>query len=239
MLRFCLVLVLSLLVADASMAETAATMPRVGFRYTVQGDENFTAASGASSKSHGVIHREVIASDGTTIQTRDEGTTQTPSGELSVSGKSTYRWFLRTDNESTTRRGASDQSPITDSQSWDCPADELDRFYSRGTAAQGTAAEVSLACKFTGKANGEAMGPIPVTVNFADLGAARDTVSAGTFDVRKIAVRYSMPETGFTEEITYDFAPTLGISVVQETKDSSRNGTTVRHFEVSDISPAQ
>jgi hypothetical protein len=220
-----------LLVSSAGVAETVVHMPPLGFRYTTQVDADFTSVSGAKSKSHSVLHREVVASDGTTIQTRDEGMNGGSGDEFPVSGRTTYRLFLLTDIESTARP-VPDQPPVTNGSTWDCPADGLDQFYPRGTAAQ-----VSLACKFTGKVSGQVIGPEPLTVSVSDLGQAHDTTPAGTFDVRKIVVRYGA--AGVTNEITYDFAPALGISVVQETKVSTPHGETVSHSEVTELTPAR
>jgi len=228
---FRLALVLTLLVPGAAVAETVVHMPPVGFRYTTQSDVDFTSPSGTNSKTHLVLHREVVASDGTTIRTRNEGTNGGAGHEFPVSGTTTYRLFLLTDNDSTARP-VPDQPPVTLRSTWDCPADGLDQFYPRGTAAQ-----VSLACTFTGKlANGQVIAPQPLTVSFSDLGQARATTPAGTFDVRKIVVRYG-GAAGVTNEITYEFAPALGISVVQETKVSTPHSEMVAHSEVSDFTP--
>jgi hypothetical protein len=228
---FRLALVLALLVPGAGMAETAVHMPSIGFRYTTQTHLDFTPTSGSKSKSRSVLRREVVASDGTTIQTRNEGTIGGSGGEFAVSSTTTYRLFLLTDTEATARPVA-DQPPVVNGASWDCPTDRLDQFYPRGTAAQ-----VSLACTITGKFGGQAKGPEPLTVDLSDLGGAQDTTPAGSFDVRKIVVRYN--SAGITNEITYDFAPTLGISVVQESKVSTPNGETMTRSEVTDIAAAQ
>lgn len=225
-----LTLVLVLLIPGTGVAETAVTMPPVGFRYTTQMDVNFTPTSGASTQSHSVLKREVISSDGTVIQTRNEGTGGSPGGEITISGKTTYRLFFLTNLESAAQMPG--QPPFTNSTTWDCPADGLDRFYPRGTAAQ-----VSLECKLTETLRGQVMGPKSFTLSFSDLGKAQDTTLAGTFEVRKISVPYSAVD-GFTSEITYDFAPALGISVVQETKVSTPHGGTVSHTELADFTPA-
>jgi hypothetical protein len=230
MTKFRVALLVALLPPGTAVAETAVHMPSLGFRYTTQTDADATSASGIKSKSHSMLHREVIASDGTTIQTRNEGTIGDPGSEFSVSGKTTYRLSLLIDTESTARP-ISDQPPVTNGTTWDCPADGLDQFYPRGTAAQ-----VSLTCKITVKLNGQVRAPEPVTVSVSDLGPAHDTTLAGTFDVRKIVVRTST--VGITNEIIYDFAPALGISVVQETKVSTPHGETVTHSEVADFTPA-
>jgi hypothetical protein len=211
------------------MAETAVHMPPVGFRYTTRADGESTVTT--NSEFHSVLHREVVASDGTTIQTRNEGATGGSGDEVPVLGGTTYRLFFLTDIKSTTRP-VSDQPSMTNGSTWDCPADGLDQFYPRGTAAQ-----VSVACKFTGNFNGRVVGPEPLTVDLSDLGEAHDTTPAGTFDVRKIVVYYGT--AGVRNEITYDFAPTLGISVVQETKISTPHGETVTHSKVTDFDPAR
>ena len=220
----------ALLAPYTAVAETAVTMPSVGFRYTTQMDVNSTQTTGPSSKVHSVLKREVISSDGTVIQTRNEGTGGSPGSEITVTGKTIYRLFFLTNLESTAQMPG--QPPFTNSTTWDCPADGLDRFYPRGAAAQ-----VSLECKLTETLRGQVMGPKSFTLSFSDLGKAQDTTLAGTFEVRKIAVRYSAVD-GFTSEITYDFAPALGISVVQETKVSTPHGETVSHIELADFTPA-
>jgi len=50
-------------------------------------------------------------------------------------------------------------------------------------------------------------------------------------------VRTSSAE--MTNEVTYDFAPDLGISVMQDAKVSRPNAETVTHSEVSEVSPEQ
>jgi hypothetical protein len=95
---------------------------------------------------------------------------------------------------------------------------------------------VSLECKVTERLRGQVMGPQPLTLSFSDLGQAQDTTLAGTFAVRKILVRFG--SAGITSEIRYDFAPVLGISVVQETKVSTPQRETVTHTELADFTPA-
>ena len=90
---FHLALVLTLLVPGAAVAETVVGMPPVGFRYTTQTDVEFTSTSGTNSKAHTVLHREVVACDGTTIRTRNEGTNDGAGVEFPVSGTTTYRLF--------------------------------------------------------------------------------------------------------------------------------------------------
>ena len=113
-----------------------------------------------------MLHHEAIASDGTTIRTRSQGTASGLSGELQISGITTYRVFLLVDTESTAR-AVSDQPqpPVTNGMTWACPVEGLDRFYPSGEASR-----LSLACSVTGKVGGRALGPIPVTVSFSDLG---------------------------------------------------------------------
>jgi len=224
---FRLALVFSLLVPGAGMAETAVNMPSVGFRYTMQMHVDTNLASGNSNS---VLHREVVASDGTTIETRNEGTISGGDREFATSGKTTYRLFFPIDSE-TTAQPVPDQPPMTTGTTWDCPADGLDKFYPRGTAT-----EVSVECKVTEKLKGQVMGPQPLTLSFSDLGQAQDTTLAGTFEVRKIVVRSG--SAGITSEIRYDFAPELGISVVQETKISTPQRETVTHSELADFTPA-
>jgi hypothetical protein len=232
---FRLALVFTLLAPGVGKAETKVNMPPVGFRFTTQADGEFTAKpdgnSGTNSKIHSVTHHEVVASDGWTIQTRNEGTVAGASADASTfSGKTTYQLFFLTHSETT--HSATDQPAIVSGSTWDCPGDGLDQFYPRGAATQ-----VSVACKFTAKVSGRVVGPQPLTVSFSDLGPAHDTTLAGTFEVRKIVVRTSLAEAGVTNEITYDFAPALGISVVQETKISTPHGETVTHTEVADFTP--
>ena len=77
---------------------------------------------------------------------------------------------------------------------------------------------------------------MPVTLRFSDLGDTEVTTKAGAFDVRKLIVRATTsPE--MANEITYYFAPDLGISVVQDTKVSTPPLETVTHAEVSEITP--
>jgi hypothetical protein len=206
-------------------------MPPVGFRYTTQVDMTSTSMSG-SSKSHSVLRREVAASDGTTIKTRNEGMISDSDGEFPVSGTTTYRLFFLVDTE-LMAWPAPDQQPVTNGTTWDCPVEGLDRFYPRGDAPQ-----VSLAWKVTGKAGGRVVESTPVTLSFSDLGDTEVTTKAGEFDVRKLVIRATTsPE--MTNEITYYFAPDLGISVVQDTKVSTPHLETVTHAEVSEITPAQ
>jgi hypothetical protein len=226
MLRFALVF--TVLVPGAGMAETAVSMPAVGFRYTTQMHVDTTMAAGNSNS---VLHREVVASDGTTMETRNEGTISGGDREFATSGKTTYRFFFLTDGE-TTAQPITDQPPMTTGTTWDCPADGLDKFYPRGTAA-----EVSVECKVSEKFKGQVMGPQSVTLNFSDLGPAQDTTLAGTFEVRRIVVR-SGPTAGITTEMRYDFSPELGISVVQETKVSMPQRETVSRTELADFTPA-
>ena len=226
-----LTLALVLLVPGLGVTESGVHMPLVGFSYTMHVDADTKLASGPDAKTHSVIHQEVVASDGTTIETRNEGTIRSSAGELPVLGTTIYRLFLPTDTE-TTARAAPDQPPVTNGTILDCPADRLDKFYPRGNASQ-----VSLACRVTGKIRGQAVGPIPVTVSFYDFGAAHDTTPAGAFDVRKLVARTSSAE--MTNEIIYDFAPALGISVMQEAKVRTPLVETVSHSEVTEITPAR
>lgn len=217
----------------APVAEPAVRMPSVGFRYTTQADTAFRSTSGTDSKIHSVLHHEVVASDGTTIRTRSHGTVSGLNGELQISGITTYRVFLLVDTESTVRAVSEQrQPPVTNGMTWDCPVDGLDRFYPRGEASW-----LSLACSVTGKVGGRALEPVPVTVSFSDLGDAQVTTAAGEFDVRKLMVRTSSAEV--TNEVTYGFAPDLGISVMQDAKAMRPNAETVTHSEVSEISPEQ
>jgi hypothetical protein len=203
-----LTLTLALLVPGLGLAEPEVRMPSVGFSYTTQIDADTTLASGSNAKTHSVIHHKVVASDGTTVRTRNEGTIGGSGGEVPILGTTIYRLFLPIDTE-TTARAAPDQPPVTNGTTLDCPADRLDKFYPRGNASQ-----VSLACQATGKIGGQAVGPIPVTVSFYDLGTAHDKTRAGTFDVRKLVARTTSAES--RNEFTFDFAPAVGISVVQE-----------------------
>jgi hypothetical protein len=225
MLRFALVF--TVLVPGAGMADTAVKMPSVGFRYTMQLHVDTTPATG---KTDSVLHREVVASDGTTIETRSAGTISGGDREFATSGKTIYRLFFPIDSE-TTAQPIPDQPPMTTGTNWDCPADGLDKFYPRGTTT-----EVSVECKVSEKFKGQVMGPQPITLSFSDLGPAQDTTLAGTFEVRKIVVRSG--SAGITNEIRYDFAPELGISVVQETKVSTPQRQTVTHSELADFTPA-
>jgi hypothetical protein len=75
---------------------------------------------------------------------------------------------------------------------------------------------------------------MPVTLSFSDLGDTEITTKAGEFDVRKLVVR-ATTASETTNEITYYFAPDLGISVVQDTKVSTTDFETVTHAEVSDL----
>ena len=77
---------------------------------------------------------------------------------------------------------------------------------------------------------------MPVTLSFSDLGRSQVTTTAGEFDVRKLVVRATTSHE-MTNEITYDFAPDLGISVMQDTKVSTPHLETVTHAEVSDFAP--
>jgi hypothetical protein len=233
--RLRLALVLALLVPGVGVAETVVHMPPVGFRYTTKIDSEFTprpgvANAGASDKSRSVLHHEVVASDGTTIQTRNEGTMSGSAGEFPRTGRTTYRLFFLTETE--TEQQVPGQPPFTVASTWDCPVDGLDQFYPRGTTAQ-----VSVMCRFTSKIKDQVNGPVPLKVSLSDLGDVRDTTPAGTFDVRKIVVRYSAAEV--MNEITYDFAPALGILVVQEAKISSPRGETVTHSEVTEFTAAR
>jgi hypothetical protein len=224
---FRLALVLTLLVPGAAMAETAVNMPSIGFRYTTQSHVETTPPTG---NSHSVLHREVVAGDGTTIETRNQGTISGSDREFATSGKTIYRLFFPIDIESTAQP-VPDQPPMTTGTSWDCPADGLDQFYPRGTATQ-----VSLECKVTEKLRGRVMGPQPLTLSLSDLGRAQDTTLAGTFAMHRILVRFGA--AGIANEIRYDFAPALGISVVQETKVSTPQRETVTHTELADFTQA-
>jgi hypothetical protein len=205
-------------------------MPPVGFRYTTQVDMDSTSTPGSDSKSHSVLRREVVASDGTTIKTRNEGVISGSDGEFPIAGTTTYRLFFLVDTE-LMAWPAPDRPPVTNGTTWDCPVEGLDRFYPRGDAPQ-----VSLACKVTGKAGGRVVESTPVTLSFSDLGDTEVTTTAGEFDVRKLVIRATTsPE--MTNEITYYFAPDLGISVVQDTKVSTSDFETVTHAEVSDFAP--
>lgn len=223
------VLALALVFFPATgVAETAVNMPSVGFRYTTKVHVHTPYASGDSDS---VLRREVIASDGTTIETRNEGTISGSGREFATSGKSTYRLFFPTNTE-TTAQPVPDQPPMINGSTWDCPADRLDQFYPRGAAAQ-----VTVECKLTQNTLGKVVGPESHTLSFSDLGPAQDTTLAGTFDVRKIVVRFDT--AGSTSEITYDFVPALGISVVQEMKTSTPRGEMVTRSEVADFTPAR
>jgi hypothetical protein len=205
-------------------------MPPVGFRYTTQVDMASTSTPGSDSKSHSVLRREVIASDGTTIKTRNEGMISGSDGEFPISGTTTYRLFFLVDTE-LKAWPAPDQQPVTNGTTWNCPVEGLDQFYPRGDAPQ-----VTLACKVTGKAGGRVVESTPVTLSFSDLGDSEVTTTAGEFDVRKLVVRATTsPE--MTNEIIYYFAPDLGISVVQDTKVSTSDFEAVTHAEVSDFAP--
>jgi hypothetical protein len=203
-------------------------MPPVGFRYTTKVDMGSTSTSGTGSKSHSVLRREVVASDGTTIKTRNEGTIGGSDGEFPVSGTTTYRLFFLVDTE-LMAWPAPDQQPVTNGTTWDCPLEGLDRFYPRGDAPQ-----VSLACKVTGMVGGRVVESVPVTLSFNDLGDTEVTTKAGEFDVRKLVVR-ATTTAEMTNEITYYFAPDLGISVVQDTKVATPHLETVTHAEVLDF----
>lgn len=111
-----------------------------------------TPTSAPDSKSHSHLRREGVASDGTTIETRNEGVISGADGEFPISGTTTYRLFFLVDAE-LRAWPAPDQPPVTNGTTWDCPVEGLDRFYPRGDAPQ-----VSLDCKVTGKAGGR--GPI-------------------------------------------------------------------------------
>ena len=149
-------------------------------------------------------------------------------GEFPVSGTTTYRLFFLVDTE-LMAWPAPDQQPVSNGTTWDCPAEGLDRFYPRGDAPQ-----VSLACKVTAKAGGRAVQSIPVTLSFSDLGDTEVTTRAADFDVRKLVVRATT-----APEITYYFAPDLGISVVPDTKVSTARLETVTHAEVSEFTLVQ
>jgi hypothetical protein len=220
-------LILALLAPSAAAAETAPPPP-VGFRYTVQSDVESTSKSGVTSKNHSVYRREVVASDGVTIQSRAEATVSDSNGERTLSTTTTHRLFLLTSSESTVKP-TPDQPAITTGYTLDCPSDELDRFYPRGAATQ-----ISVSCKITTRSpNGTVLGPLEVTAAFSDLGPAQDKTPAGAFDVRKILVR--LDAAGGTTEITYHFAPALGISVMQDTKVTTSYGGVVTHYEVKEI----
>ena len=207
-------------------------VPPVGFRYTTRVDMGSTSTSGTGSKTHSMLRREVVASDGTTIKTRNEGMIAGSDGEFPISGTTTYRLFFLVDTE-LVARPAPDQPPVSNGTTWDCPTEGLDQFHPRGDAPQ-----VSLACKITGKAGGRVVQSMPVTLSFSDLGDTEVTTKAGEFDVRKLVVSATTaPE--MTNEITNYFAPDLGISVVQDTKASTPHLETMTHAEVSDIAPPQ
>jgi hypothetical protein len=232
MQTFVLALIVALQV-PGPVAEPVVHMPLVGFRYTTQADTESRSTSGTDFKIHSVLQHEVVASDGTTLRTRSQGTVSGLSGELQISGITTYRVFLLVDTESTARAvSGQPQSPVTKGMTWDCPVEGLDRFYPRGEMPR-----LSLACSVTGKVGGRALGRIPVTVSFSDLGDAQVATAAGEFDVRKLMVRTSSAE--MTNEITYSFAPDLGISVMQDAKVSRPDAQTVTHSEVSEFSPEQ
>jgi hypothetical protein len=228
-LEFALTVALS--IPNPGMAEPMH-MPPVGFRYTTQVDMDSTSTSGTDSKSHSVLRREVVASDGTTIKTRNEGMISSSDRKFLISGTTTYRFFFLVDTE-LMAWPAPDQQPVTNGTTWDCPVEGLDRFYPRGDAPQ-----VLLACRVAGKVAGRVVKSMPVTLSFSDLGDTEVTTKAGEFDVRKLVVRVTTaPE--MTNEITYYFAPDLGISVVQDTKVSTPHLETVTHAEVSELAPAQ
>jgi hypothetical protein len=216
------------------MAEPKVHMPLVGFRYTTHIDMDTTPTSGTASKTRSVLRREVVASDGTTIKTRNEGMISGPDGEFAISGTTTYRLFFLVDTE-LMARPAPDHALVSNGTTWDCPVTGLDRFYPLGEASR-----VSLACRVTGKVGGRVVRSTPVTLSFSDLGDTEVTTKAGEFDVRKLVVRainINTPE--MTNEITYYFAPDLGISVVQDTKVATPHLETVTHAEVSEFTPAQ
>jgi len=62
------------------VAELVVHMPSVGFRYATQADTETRSTSGTDSKIRSVLHHEVVASDGTTIRTRSQGTVSGLSG---------------------------------------------------------------------------------------------------------------------------------------------------------------
>jgi hypothetical protein len=117
-----------------------------------------------------------VASDGPTIKTRNEGVISGADGEFPVSGTTTYRLFFLVDTE-LMAWPASDQQPVTNGTTWDCPLEGLDRFYPRGDALQ-----VSLACKVTGKVGGRVVESMPVTLSFSDLGDTEVMIKAGEID---------------------------------------------------------
>jgi len=231
---FLLALALALHAPGSGVAAHGVHMPSIGFRYATQVDMETMSTSDAdsetASKMHSVLHRVVISSNGTTIETRNEGMMGVSGGELPISGSTTYRLFFLVNTELRVR-AIPDQPPVTNSTTWNCPTEGLDQFYPRGMARQ-----VSLACSVTGNVGGRVVGPTPVTVSFSDLGGSRDMTPAGAFDVRKLMVHAASAE--MTNEITYDFAPALGISVVQNEKVSTSHIETMTHSEVSDFAPA-
>jgi hypothetical protein len=228
---FELALAVALSVPHPGAAEPVQ-MPPVGFRYATQVDMVSTSTSGTDSRTHSVLRREVVASDGTTIKTRNEGMISGLDGKFQISGTTTYRLFFLVDTE-LMAWPALHQQPVTNGTTWNCPPEGLDRFYPRGDAPQ-----VSLACRVTGKASGRVVQSMPVTLSFSDLGDTEVTTKAGEFDVRKLVVR-ATTASEMTNEITYYFAPDLGISVVQDTKVSTPHLETVTHAEVSELTPVQ
>jgi len=91
----------------------------VGFHRTTPVDMDSTPTSAPDSKSHSLLRREVVASDGTTIETRNEGVISGADGEFAISGTTTYRLFFLVGTELRAWL-APDQPPVTNGTTWDC-----------------------------------------------------------------------------------------------------------------------
>ena len=218
--------------AVPALADTAVQMPGVGARYTSEADVTVTPKSGAAAKIHSVLHYEVIARNGETVETRWQGTSTTPSGQqVPLLGTTTRRLYFVT-NIATAAQPTADKPASTMDRTFVCRPDALDQFYPHGTSAH-----VSAACIFTQSTDlGEGQSQ-PVTMNFTDMGPGQVTTKAGTFDVRKIAVQDALD--GVSTETINDFAPAIGVSVVVDTRGTHPTFEVLNHSEMTEFVPAR